>query len=85
MERYEGDLVDNKFHGHGSFFYANGDVYIGSWLNNKRSGSGILIFTNGDKFEGEFLNDLPNGKGAYFNKQTGQQTERIYVNGNLTG
>ncbi len=83
MERYEGDLVNNKFDGQGSFFYANGDMYTGSWVENKRSGKGILTFSNGDKFVGQFVNDLPHGKGVYSEKKSGKQQEGTYVNGCL--
>lgn len=67
-ERYEGEFLNDMFHGQGTFYFANGDVYVGQWVENKRSGRGIMYFEDGDRYEGEFLNDKFNGKGTYFFK-----------------
>ena len=70
-ERYEGEFVDDQFHGKGTFYFANGSVYVGDWVNNKREGSGILYFADGDRYEGEFRNDSYGKNGVYVpnNKQ----------------
>ena len=33
--RYEGDLVQGKMHGYGTYICANGKVYKGKWQNDK--------------------------------------------------
>ncbi len=67
-ERYEGGLVNDQFHGKGTFFFANGNKYVGDWVNNKRQGYGVMYFADGDRYEGQFMNDKMNGKGVYIFK-----------------
>jgi hypothetical protein len=31
-DRYDGDYVDDKRHGHGVYYYANGSHYEGEWV-----------------------------------------------------
>ena len=33
--KYEGDFVDNKFHGHGRYTWPNGSFYEGQFVENK--------------------------------------------------
>ena len=35
--------------GQGTYFFANGDKYIGEWFDNKKHGEGICVFANGIK------------------------------------
>jgi hypothetical protein len=35
--------VADKFHGDGSYFFANGDVYSGAWKEGVRSGEGTFM------------------------------------------
>lgn len=38
---YEGEWLDNKMHGEGSYTYKKtGDIYSGSWSGNKKNGRG---------------------------------------------
>ena len=37
---YEGDFVNDNFHGKGCFTYASGDKYSGDFEENKKSGQG---------------------------------------------
>jgi len=42
---YEGEWVDNKMQGEGSYTYSKTkDIYSGSWLNNKKHGEGRYEF-----------------------------------------
>ena len=61
---YEGDFVEDKYHGRGIMTYANGDKYEGEWKDDLRNGKGKLIYANGEIYEGEFQNDNINGKGT---------------------
>ena len=67
-ERYEGEFLHDMFHGQGTFYFANGDVYVGQWVENKRSGKGVMYFEDCDRYECEFLNYKFNGKGVYYFK-----------------
>jgi hypothetical protein len=43
-ESYEGDFVENLFHGQGTYIYKNGDIYDGIWANNKKNGAGTYEY-----------------------------------------
>ncbi len=83
-ERYEGGLVNDQFHGKGTFFFANGNKYVGDWVNNKRQGYGVMYFADGDRYEGQWINDKMNGKGTYYFKSGGKR-EGIFKNDKFVG
>ena len=40
-------------HGHGTYYYGNGNKYVGQWKDGERSGKGTLYDANGDnQYEG---------------------------------
>jgi len=47
----------------GTYYFANGNKYIGKWKNGKIHGTGILYYGDGEKYEGEWANGKMNGKG----------------------
>jgi hypothetical protein len=64
--RYEGELIDGKIlNGYGTFYFENGNKYIGQFKVNKMDGNGTLYLKNKDKYIGEFKNGKKNGKGIY--------------------
>jgi hypothetical protein len=58
-DRYEGDFVDGKCSGKGTFTTSSGDRYSGDWINNKREGNGQAIWGDGSRYVGAFVNDKP--------------------------
>ena len=36
--------------GRGTFYYLNGDRYVGNWKRDKPEGKGVYHYTNGDKW-----------------------------------
>jgi hypothetical protein len=69
--RYEGQLIDEKMHGQGKFFWKNGDFYCGEFKNENMI-KGVFYFSNnnnqhrGNRFEGDFLNGSFNNGTFYF-------------------
>lgn len=64
--RYEGELIDDKIlNGYGTFYFENGNKYIGQFKDNKMDGNGTLYLKNKDKYIGQFKNGKKNGKGIY--------------------
>ena len=53
---------DNCF---GSFFFSDGDEYVGEFKDDMKHGQGAYIYANGDKYVGEFKDDRINGQGTY--------------------
>lgn len=58
---YKGQWKEDRKHGRGINWYANGDVYDGFFDNGVRSTIGALFLTNGDRVEGQFKNDMIDG------------------------
>jgi len=48
-----------------TFWWENGNQYIGDWKNNQMDGKGTLIYMNGDKYDGYFVNGVRNGTGTF--------------------
>merc|ERR1719384_226920 len=50
---YVGQTSNRNFRkGKGTFYFLNGDRYIGEWSRNKMDGRGVYQYKNGDRFEG---------------------------------
>ena len=64
-DRYIGEVLNNKMHGHGTYLDANGNKYVGEWKNNMMHGQGVLKSSNGEKYQGEFKNNKKHGDGNY--------------------
>ena len=54
---YEGNFLDGRRHGHGTFYYSSGTKYIGDWKADQKNGKGKVIFRNGTTLEADFFND----------------------------
>jgi hypothetical protein len=46
--RYEGNWIEGRREGFGTFFYSNGSRYDGYWHNNMKEGFGLLTEENGE-------------------------------------
>lgn len=61
---YEGDLLNGRSHGQGTFSWANGDRYQGHFLNGDFSGWGVYESSEGMSYKGNFKNDKFHGTGV---------------------
>ena len=77
--RYEGEMINNKREGRGTFYFNDGDKYEGEWKNDFRHGKGIFYYNEGDRYEGDFKNNKKDGKGIYYYKN-GDRYEGSYNN-----
>jgi len=48
-----GQFKEGKFTGKGTYYYANGNKYIGYWMNDSKSGQGIFKWSDGGRYEME--------------------------------
>ena len=55
-----GTVKDQQREGKGTFYFQNGDKYIGEWLNDKKHGRGTYYYKNGDLYVGEWFELLIN-------------------------
>ena len=64
-DKYVGEFKDNKFHGQGTYTYADGQKYVGEWKDDKGHGQGTYTRADGAKYVGEFKDGQPHGQGTY--------------------
>ncbi len=69
-EGYEGERLDGKRHGKGTFTWKNGDKYTGQWENDEMHGEGTFQWESephkGDKYSGSWKKRHMHGKGIYY-------------------
>ena len=53
---------DNCF---GSFFFSDGDEYVGEFKDDMKHGQGAYIYANGEKYVGGFKDGIAHGQGTY--------------------
>ena len=68
---YRGGFKADVFHGHGGYFYKNGEVFFGTYVDGRLEGPGMYIYGPesgyfGDRYIGQFVDGERNGQGAYF-------------------
>lgn len=64
-EIYEGNYVDGKRNGKGTYFYKNGDRYEGDWRENEKHGLGTMIYEKDGEYFGRFENGRRHGEGVF--------------------
>ncbi len=62
--KYNGEFLDNKFNGQGTFTFANGGKYVGNWQNGEKNGKGTHAYADGGKYVGNWQNGKKNGQGT---------------------
>ncbi|CAF1085804.1 unnamed protein product [Adineta ricciae] len=70
---YDGEFLNELYHGHGIYTWENGDRYEGMWKHNHREGQGTWTWgeqtaSAGDQYCGEWHADKKHGYGEYFQK-----------------
>jgi len=66
--RYQGQMVNGKRQGQGSFVWTDGQQYQGHWENDQPHGHGTLTFPNGDVYVGNVRAGVPDGVGTLTEK-----------------
>ncbi|CAF3897884.1 unnamed protein product [Adineta steineri] len=54
---YEGNFLNGRRHGQGTFYYSSGTKYIGEWKSDQKHGKGKVILRNGTIIEADFSYD----------------------------
>jgi hypothetical protein len=58
-------------HGHGTYFYSDGDSYTGEWQNDKRHGVGKVVYCDEpggevtESYDGDWKFGHMHGRGKY--------------------
>jgi hypothetical protein len=83
-DKFVGDVVNSRRHGHGVYYYDSGDKYTGGWEAGKQSGHGVYVYTNGDRYVGEWSGGKHHGAGTYHFK-SGKVFQGSYCDGQPAG
>ena len=59
---YMGEMLNDRFHGEGTFLWTDGSYYTGSWKMGKQSGFGKYGWPTGHRYEGRWFNGLKEGE-----------------------
>jgi hypothetical protein len=60
---YEGEMLNEKRHGHGTMRFYNGNAYVGEWFNDQFDGLGEYTWADGRTYRGQFHEDKFQGSG----------------------
>lgn len=63
--KYNGEIIDGKMHGKGTYEWNDGTKYVGEFFNDKISGQGTLTMPGKGYYEGKFRSGKKNGQGTY--------------------
>ena len=75
---YEGQWVNDRFHGQGSMYWGDGNEYVGKWKDGKMDGQGTMTYAYGSKrkYVGQWKDGMCHGQGtmtyAHGEKYVGQ-------------
>jgi hypothetical protein len=78
--RYQGEMVDGRPHGRGTFVDRSGLRYDGTWAEGLMEGEGHLLLPNGDVYRGGFKAGHLHGQGVFIDA-----TGRVYDGGFSAG
>lgn len=81
-QMYEGEFLQNRFHGPGKFMFANGSVYEGIYINGQRHGRGKLLMADGSYYVGDWRNNVAVDTAVY-NDVQGNSVIGFWENGNF--
>eukprot|EP00927_Polykrikos_kofoidii_P086963 TRINITY_DN9897_c0_g2_i1.p1 TRINITY_DN9897_c0_g2~~TRINITY_DN9897_c0_g2_i1.p1 ORF type:complete len:539 (+),score=59.72 TRINITY_DN9897_c0_g2_i1:99-1715(+) len=62
--KYQGQFLDGKRHGRGSWTLADGTIYRSQWCDDKRHGEGQETFPDGSRFVGTYVDGFRSGLGV---------------------
>lgn len=63
--KYDGNIVNGKMQGKGTYEWNDGSKYVGDFANNKITGQGTLTIPEKGSYEGNFVGGKKSGQGTY--------------------
>ena len=63
--RYEGQLLNGKMHGQGTYTWGSGTRHVGKFRNGKFTGRGTRTWASGNRYEGDWHDNKMHGQGTY--------------------
>jgi hypothetical protein len=75
---YEGNFLDGKKNGYGTYKFLDGSVYEGNWVDNVMSGEGTMTYPDGTVYEGNWEDNVSHGKGKLTQPSQGNEYTLSY-------
>ena len=66
--KYEGELINGKRNGFGTYYFSSGSKYVGEWKNNLFEGQGKMYYFNGNVYSGSWEKGQKHGNGTMTSK-----------------
>ena len=79
-DSYEGEWVDGKFQGMGTYLWKSGQKYNGYYLNGLRNGQGDFYYTSKKYYTGIWKNGKKEGDGKILTAEGKLVQKGIYRN-----
>ena len=76
--------INDYFCGKGTFYFTDGEKYVGDWKKDIKDGFGVYYYKSGNRYEGEFKKDHGEGKGVFY-YANGDRHEGQFHNGKPFG
>ena len=81
--KYQGQWLNSKRNGQGTYYFVNGDKYIGQWVSGIMEGQATYIWRDGSKYIGQYKNDKRNGYGTYYNANGSINQQGMWKDGDI--
>jgi hypothetical protein len=66
MVRYKGEFKEDMRAGQGTYYFTNGDKYVGYFVGNVPQGKGTYYYNDGERFVGNFRKGVREGYGVLY-------------------
>lgn len=83
-DRYEGEVVDGRLNGLGTYIWADGDRYEGDFADDLPHGRGRYTWADGRRYEGQFEGGKRQGSGS-LTWANGDRYDGGFVDNQMTG
>lgn len=82
--KYEGEWINDKFSGKGTYYWSSGEKYEGNFVDGRIEGKGAYKYSNDDLYQGFFINGVAFGRGTS-NWNYGEKHIGMYKDNMLEG
>jgi hypothetical protein len=83
--RYEGEIVEGRFHGKGERHGHEGSRHTGEWVAGRLNGPGEAVFATGGSYQGQWKDGKFHGQGRIVYAGSGHTYEGRFENGRVAG
>ena len=83
-DKYEGEYLNDKKSGFGTFNWAHGNYYTGNYFDDQRNGYGEMYWNDGAYYKGQWERGVQSGEGLLYIPGEGMK-KGLFVNNEFNG